>query len=64
MKKKKRDRQGKDPCPRSSTGESQVILGVRVSETERLKIKLYAVRHGVTVADLVRQYISSLPEDE
>lgn len=60
-KKKKRDKQDKVTDPEVTS--SQVLLGVRVSEAERQKIKMYAVRHGVTIADLVRRYIDSLPEE-
>lgn len=59
MKKKKKKQDSAQPM--SST---QVLLGVRVTESERQKIKVYAARHNKTITDLVRAYINTLPEEE
>ena len=59
MKKKKKKQDSAQPM--SST---QVLLGVRVTESERQKIKVYAARHNKTITDLVREYIYTLPEEE
>lgn len=63
-KKKKKDKHEKDQLAIESSSGAQVLLGVRVTEAERQKIKVYAARQGCTIAELVRQYISSLPDGD
>lgn len=63
-KKKKKEKIEREQISAQPIGASQVLLGVRVSETERQKVKVYAARHGKTITELVREYIRTLPEDE
>ena len=60
MKKKKRKQQSNTECSLSTEMDKQVLLGVRVTESERQKIKMYAIKNGTTVTQLIRKYIDSL----
>lgn len=60
MKKKKKKQQNSAEMPIANEKCIPVLLGVRVTEAERQKIKMYAVQHGTTVTQLIRQYIDSL----
>lgn len=46
------------------SSDNQVLLGVRVTESERQKIKMYAIQHGTTVTNLVRGFIHTLSSAE
>lgn len=63
-KKKKKEKIEREQISAQPISDSQVLLGVRVTETERQKIKVYAARHGKTITELVKEYIRTLPEDE
>lgn len=64
MKKKKKGKNEKQRSTGPVLGEAtQVILGVRMSEAERQKIKVYAAQHNTTVTFLIRSYINSLSGD-
>ena len=58
--KKKKKQQPITGSALSIDNGNQVLLGVRVSEAERQKIKMYAIKNGTTVTQLIRKYIDSL----
>ena len=58
--KKKKKKQPITGSALSIDNGNQVLLGVRVSEAERQKIKMYAIKNGTTVTQLIRKYIDSL----
>lgn len=40
------------------------IVAVKLSDELHMELKLYAVKHGVTISDLIRQKIEELLKDE
>lgn len=40
------------------------VATVKLPDELHLELKLYAVRHGTTISDLIRQKIEELLEDE
>lgn len=59
--KKKKIKKAALPPPEATVSDEIVMLGVRMSITERDRIKMYALAHHTSVATLIREYIASLP---
>lgn len=60
MKKKKKKQQQEPVQSLQSSNNGKVLIGIRVSESERQELKLYALRNNTTVTAIFRQYIKDI----
>lgn len=46
--------------PSKENPEKNVTVSIRTSEAKKKQLKMYAVEHGVTISDLLDEFIDSL----
>ena len=44
--------------------DKRITMNVALYESERQFLKIYAVKHGTNVSDLIHQYVEMLKEQE
>lgn len=48
--------------PSKENPEKSVTVSLRLSETKKQKLKVYAVTHGKTISDLLEEFIDGLED--
>ena len=46
--------------PPKTGAEKTITVSVRMTEETKMKLKVYAAKHGVTVSDLIKDYADGL----
>ena len=44
--------------------DKRITMNVSLYESERIYLKIYAAKHGVTVSELIHQYVELLKSQE